>query len=131
MTTTPAPTTDSPEQLLGKGIVTARTYGWHGPDWLADKLAGLDWDRDRYAQVLARALIALAEDGRIGPHVNLRDEIAEVLFDDAHEGCGCDDKPCTGGGLPAWIEYTEMIMPVIERYAIPAPSLADPNGAGL
>lgn len=108
------------DDLLRRGIATAKS----GPDvysasQLGAKLA-TRLDHDTCAQVLARALLALAEPGRVGSLDEVRDQIAEALCDNAHEHCD-HETGCTGGGGAWWNKYVDdLIMPVLREYTVPA-----------
>lgn len=81
------------------------------PDtWTADDAHKAAWIAVQTADPLMRASIDDAVAKRV--KVNPAEEVAEVLFDVAHEGC---DEVCTGGGRP-W-------------YDGPAKKLTDPFSA--
>jgi hypothetical protein len=49
------------------------------------------------------------------PLRSLRDQLAEVMYDQAHDNCDADG--CTGGGHPYYAELaTHFLMPVIAEW---------------
>lgn len=113
--TDPNLTGRGPDDLLDRAVKTHQ----HTPDRLVEGLNR--FERDQLIDTLALAVRALAEPGRAGQLDDLAGDLAEALFDQAHENCDDDEVGCTGGGLPYWQEYVrEVLMPVVRRYAVPA-----------
>lgn len=102
---------DAPD-LLSRALKTAI----HTPERLTEGLNRLE--RDQLIAVLALAAQRLVEPGRVGPLDGLAGELADAMFDDAHENC--DSDGCTGGGKPYYDEFVEQVlMPIVRRHAVP------------
>jgi hypothetical protein len=100
-------------ELLARAERTAT--GWD-PSRLKDGLNRLE--RDQLIDVLDLAVRQLVEPARIGQLDDLAGELADVMFDAAHEHC--DSDGCTGGGRPYYDEFVkELLMPVVRRHAVP------------
>ncbi len=113
-------TTYTPDELLRRGIVSA-TNGAGLPNMeqrITDHLVG-NCDPYTVAAALAKAFTELAKPGRVGRLDELSAELAEAMFDDAHEGCDSEEG-CTGGGRPYYDEFVkDVLLPVLERYGVP------------
>lgn len=107
-----------PEELLKRGIRTAARPGVEPELTL---YLTLEVDHPTVAKTAALALVELAKPGRVGPLDDVRDALAEALFDNAHEHCDDEGSGCTGGGLPYWREFVDgVLMPAVREYAIPS-----------
>lgn len=109
------------DELYRKALITARSPFNRDPDVLADQiLTRTELSRDDFAHILTRALLALVEPGHVGQLDDLRDELAEVMYDNAHESCD-DEEGCTGGGLAYYREFVDgVLMPVVRGHAVKA-----------
>lgn len=108
----------TPAGLLARGVNTVRSLNWDPTlkPKIRENLRGEN--PVLLADALALAMTRLAEPARLGDFRTLRDELAEAVFDAAHEGCG--DGGCSGGGLKWWQEYVDnVLMPVLRRHAVP------------
>ncbi len=119
----------TPDELLRRGIVSV-TNGYGLPDMeqrIIDHLVD-NYDVDALAAALAKAFTELANPARVGRLDDLTDDLAEAMFDDAHEGC-YDEEGCTGGGAKYYADYVDaVLLPVLRRYAVPVEVQTGPVG---
>ncbi len=110
----------SPEELLARGINTARALADLDAEPKLTWYLTAEADHATAARVAAMAMVELARPGRIGPLDEVRDALAEALFDNAHEHCD-DESGCAGGGLPYWREFVDsVLMPALREHAVPS-----------
>ena len=110
----------SPEELLARGINTAKMLVDLGAEPKLTRYLTAEADHPTAAKVAALAMVELARPGRVGPLDDVRDALAEALFDNAHEHCD-DESGCAGGGLPYWRDFVDgVLMPALREYVVPS-----------
>ncbi len=105
---------------MARGINTARAIADLGAEPKLTRYLTAEADHPTAARVAAMAMVELAKPGRIGSLDDVRDALAEALFDNAHEHCD-DESGCAGGGLPYWREFADnVLMPALREYGAPS-----------